>query len=880
MSLWLSDDSLLHAFLESASYPVLILGGDAGPDSGEIVRANAHAVAFFGLEGGGPSATTLSRHLGHALFGDIQRRCRPSVSLLRSWRDESLVAVLATASRGDRPLWVITIPERTPPRNPLDVAESELIDALPVATIVHRDGMPLQVNSAAVSLAGGIASEFLARGHIFGFLPHDVPRTFARGADFEGACFTQGGERRSASFRQSPLESNGRKLSLLSVSPGSASSDAFRTEGLLREAIDNLSDTFILYDSEDRVVLTNRRFHQAFPFLPEQDAIVGMTMREVVSGSVRAGSVTDPTYDPEHAEEWIDSFLARRTAMPIYLEEDRWPDGRWDLVKDQRLSSGAFVSVRTDITDRKRAEIALRHHELTLESELAERTKHLEAVLTNMAQGVIVLDPDLRVVLTNPGLHEIIGYPPELGQRGTHVGELIRDRIRKGIVLPGEEEIDLDEEGLIERRLEAYRQLKRETYAQWYPSGRLIETRRQKLADGSIICTFTDITEQAEAEAELTRQREALYQSEKLSALGMLLAGVAHELNNPLSVVLGQSSMLEDRLKDAKLQDRARRARIAAERCIKIVKTFLAMARGEPGLRRDLEVNAIVRQAVEIAGYQVDGMGVTTVKRLADALPAIEGDPDQITQVVVNLMLNAAQAMSEEAGRRVLTVETGHLAESRQVEIVVSDTGPGVPADLRRRIFDPFFTTKPMGVGTGIGLAMCHGMVAAHGGTITVEDAVGGGACFRVRLPTVLSPAQEEEAAGTTGETGMSTGRILIVDDEAEIAEIAAAFLRRCGFEPVTTSAGRTALEILEDGGIDAVLCDLRMPDLDGPAIWAEIEKRWPALRSRVIFATGDMLSERNLRFLERTGCPCLEKPFTPEDLCRLVRDCLTEPVA
>jgi len=345
-------------------------------------------------------------------------------------------------------------------------------------------------------------------------------------------------------------------------------------------------------------------------------------------------------------------------------------------------------------------------------------------------------------------------------------------------------------------------------------------------------------------------------------------------------VVLGQSSMLEEKIEDEKLQDRARRARIAAERCIKIVKTFLAMARGEPGLRRDLDVNAIVRQAVEIAGYQVDSLGVTTVSRLADAVPAIEGDPDQLTQVVVNLMLNASQAMSEQSGSRVLTVETGYLAASRLVEIAVSDTGPGVPADLHRRIFDPFFTTKPMGVGTGIGLAMCHGMVSAHGGTITVEDAPGGGACFRVRLPTVPAPQSKVEEAARDGDRDQPAARVLIVDDEAEITEIAAAFLRRCGFEPVATSAGRTALEILEGGGIDAIVCDLRMPDMDGPAIWAAIEQRWPALRSRVIFATGDMLSERNLRFLETTGCPCLEKPFTPEQLCRLVTQCLAEPVA
>lgn len=881
MSVHANTDGLISAYLHAVPYPAVVLSGEGGPDSGQVLAANAAARGVLCAGGETAPFGTLSEELGAPLFGESHRRPRSAVSLQRSWKGMPVVAIHVTGSRGDRPIWLVTAQQDEMVRHNLRGTEKELIDALPVATIVHRCGILLHANPMAISLLGGSLGEFLARGHIFGSLPHDLPMTMVRGTGVDGAIFTMDGERRLVRFRQSPMETGEGTVSLLTIEPQDLSGGVYRTEGLLREAIDNLSDTFILYDADSRVVLTNRRFHEAFPFLPAQDAIVGMTMREIVTANVMEGSVTDPTYDAEHAEEWIDSFLARREAMPIYMEEDRWPDGRWDLVKDQRLASGGFVSVRTDITDRKRAEIALRHHELSLESELAERTKHLEAVLTNMAQGVIVLDPDLRVVLTNPGLHEIIGYPPELGQRGTHVGELIRDRIRKGIVLPGEEELDLTEDELVEKRLKAYRELKRERYAQYYPSGRLIETRRMKLIDGSIICTFTDITEQAEAEAELTRQREALYQSEKLSALGMLLAGVAHELNNPLSVVLGQSSMLEEQITDSRLQDRARRARIAAERCIKIVKTFLAMARGEPGLRRDIDVNALVRQAIDVAGYQLEGMGVSLISRQADALPLIEGDPDQLTQVIVNLMLNASQAMQEQEEDRVLTIETSYVEAPRMVEVTVSDTGPGVPDELRRRIFDPFFTTKPQGVGTGIGLAMSHGMVSAHGGTITVEDAPIRGACFRVRLPTIApaKPREDGPAAGTA-KTTQRRARVLIVDDEVEITEIVAAFLRNCGFDPVTTSEGRKALEILEAGGIDVVICDLRMPDMDGPAIWAEIEKRWPHLTTRVIFATGDMLAERNMRFLERAGCPCLEKPFTPEQVCRLVMDCLAEDEA
>jgi signal transduction histidine kinase/CheY-like chemotaxis protein len=512
--------------------------------------------------------------------------------------------------------------------------------------------------------------------------------------------------------------------------------------------------------------------------------------------------------------------------------------------------------------------------EARLRHELAERTRHLEAVLGNIAQGIIILDPDLRVVLTNDGLHDLVGYPRALGKPGTHVEALIRDRLEHGLYLPGEKEQGLDVDEIVAYRLQAYRDLKRESYRHPFPNDRLVEINREKLADGSIVCTFTDVTDQVKAEEEMARQRRALYEQEKLSALGMLLAGIAHELNNPLSVVLGQTSLIEETASDPKLRERAARVRTAAERCAKVVKTFLAIARESPPERTNLSLNALVEQGLELVGYQLRRNQVEVESVLTPDLPEAVGDPAQIGQVVINLLINACQAMEKVAGARRLDIRTSASRGGGEVELEITDTGPGIPAPLKSRIFDPFFTTKPVGTGTGIGLAFSHGVVTAHGGTISVDEAEGGGARFVIRLPrlhgALAGPDQSDPDPRTT-----PAARVLVVDDEPGIGEIVVDFLRSGGLEAEAVTSGEDALDRLENGTFDAVICDLRMPGLDGSALYHEVGRRRPELLERFIFATGDQFSETTRRFLMASGRPCLDKPLLPEQVLRIVTSVL-----
>ncbi|MGF1609671.1 MAG: PAS-domain containing protein [Kiloniellales bacterium] len=771
-----------------------------------------------------------------------------------------------------------------PPVPPDAAPAARLLDAVTAGLLVHREFRPLYANAAAAKLLGlASAEEVLAEPTLLRFVPmsnlqaamarHDealakqepIPPFITHGVTAQGSLFW-------AEVSETALQWDGEAAVALTFVDASDHARARKSEILLREAVDNLFDSFILYDADDRVVLTNRRFHEIFPFLPPQNEITGATMVDLVRSAVEAGSVTDPTLRENNKEEWIARFIAERHNKPLSLSEDAWPDGRWDLVKEQRLASGGFVSVRTDITDRKRGEFALKDQEVKLTQALAERTKHLEAVLANIAQGVIVLDPDLRVVLTNPGLHEIVGYSRELGKPGTHVEALIRDRLEHGLFLPGEKESGQDIETIVARRLQAYRDLTRETFQHPFPNGREVEVRREKLPDGSIICTFTDVTERVAVERELRQQREALYQREKLSALGMLLAGVAHELNNPLSVVLGQAALMESLGTDRAQRERAGRIRKAAERCAKIIKTFLAMARGAPASRTVVRLNDQIEQALELVDYQLRHNDIAVVRKLAPELPEVTGDPDQLNQVVTNLLINAIQAMEDSAVPRRITIGTASAEDGTEVELQVCDSGPGVPEEVRRQVFDPFFTTKPAGVGTGVGLSVCHAMVSAHGGSIVVDEAPGGGARFRVRLPRA-QPAAPAGAEPKHEAVAARPGRVLVVDDEPEICDTVAEFLEVTGLEVEAVTTAEEALERLTAIDYDVVVCDLRMPGMDGRSLYEEAGRMRPALRMRFIFATGDLLTDSSRRFLQDCGRPCLEKPLMPEQVRRLVAE-------
>jgi signal transduction histidine kinase len=376
-----------------------------------------------------------------------------------------------------------------------------------------------------------------------------------------------------------------------------------------------------------------------------------------------------------------------------------------------------------------------------------------------------------------------------------------------------------------------------------------------------------DITDRKQAEAELARSRDALVQSEKLAALGALLAGVSHELNNPLAAIVGQAEMLAEDAEGTVFETRARRIGAAAERCALIVQTFLAMARQRERQPVLLGINDIISSALELTDYTLRTAGVAVRVNFGTALPPVEGDRDQLHQVLVNLIVNAQQAMEKgQAFEKVLTIRSS-LSEAGRIRIDVTDSGPGISEAVRHRIFEPFFTTKrqSIGGGTGIGLSFSQGIVEAHGGKISVEPSRRG-AHFRVELPAAAGEAliiAPQEEMAIIPDVVPARRRCLIVEDEPDVADTLRELVEREGFDVTVAGDGAEALFVLDRGEFDVLLSDLRMPSLNGPELYARLIETKPELVKHMGFVTGDTMGDSMGEFARSSNRPVLEKPFT-----------------
>src|SRR6266850_378762 len=371
----------------------------------------------------------------------------------------------------------------------------------------------------------------------------------------------------------------------------------------------------------------------------------------------------------------------------------------------------------------------------------------------------------------------------------------------------------------------------------------------------------------------VVERTQRLLQSEKIATMGSLLAGVAHELNNPLAVVLGQSHLLAESVQEPRIVARAGKIKAAADRCVRIVRNFLALARQQAPARGQVLVNDVVRAAVELLAYEMRTDNVDVSLDLAEDLPILWADGHQLHQVLVNIMTNAHHALRGcPAARRRLSIATRSVHATQQVQLEIADTGPGIPAEVRAKIFEPFFTTKPAGQGTGLGLSLCRGIIEEHGGAITVVSELGLGSTFAITLPVVPPPAGADEPDGAEAPAPVGAKRILVVDDEREVAEVLAEALARDGHTVEIASNGAEALRQLERCRYDLVVSDTKMPVMDGMELYRELERRFPELGKRIIFVTGDVLDADKQRFLESSGTPFLAKPFDPAEVRRLVR--------
>jgi len=381
--------------------------------------------------------------------------------------------------------------------------------------------------------------------------------------------------------------------------------------------------------------------------------------------------------------------------------------------------------------------------------------------------------------------------------------------------------------------------------------------RMEGAEDEAAVLSFEDHTEKRHLQ-------DQLIQSEKMSAIGQLIAGIAHDLNNPLASVVGFSDFLaESGDVPPALAEPLRVIRQEAERAATIVKNLLSFARRQEGERLPQQLQPLLESVLALLRNEMMALKVETTLVVEPHIPDIEMNPNQIKQVFVNLLTNAAQAIASTGRGGHITVTAKRWLDG--VAVSVADDGPGITDDLLPRVFEPFFTTKTEGEGTGLGLSICQGIVKEHGGRITLESSVGVGATFTVELLSGSRPQRPSQPVAVPATSGAL--RVLVVDDEPHILHYMRATLESWGHTVEVASDGTEAVERALVIPFDVIICDLRMPRLGGREMYNNLARQYPDIARKVIFATGDTVRGDTLQFLEQLGRPFLHKPFTLAEL-------------
>ncbi len=378
----------------------------------------------------------------------------------------------------------------------------------------------------------------------------------------------------------------------------------------------------------------------------------------------------------------------------------------------------------------------------------------------------------------------------------------------------------------------------------------------------------------------LRRVEKSLAQTERLSSLVEVVAGVAHELNNPLSSVLGYAELcLANPSAPTTARDLERIVE-SARRCQRIVQNLLSFSRQHTPETKRQNLNACVVKVLELKSYHLRSSGIEVEVDLDPALPEASFDFHQMEQVLLNLINNAEQAIGAADRQGRIAVRTRRAAGEVRVEI--EDDGPGVPPSVRHRIFDPFFTTKEPGQGTGLGLSVSYGILQEHGGRLELlPDRPGRGACFVIGLPRGVeeaspAPASEDAGASVRSGTPLHGRRILVADDEPQLLELFARVLEGDGAEVTVARDGEEAWEKIREREFDLIVADVRMPALDGRALYERVVSERPEMIRRFVFSTGDLVRQETLRFLESQRNPILAKPLDADGIRRVLAEALS----
>ena len=614
---------------------------------------------------------------------------------------------------------------------------------------------------------------------------------------------------------------------------------------LLAIALDSIGDPVLIHDKDFRLLRANQAAADRLGI--HRAALHGRPMNAVLArngdGWKECPYCEDIAGSGEEIDHWFGGYLHASTSN---FHE---PVGR----------SVATVHVLRDVTGKRQTEEKYR------------------ALFENVQEGVFISTPDGRFLDFNDAFLRITGYENRADLMSTGALSIFvdpQDRRRLQEELKSKGAVR-DFEFRIRRRDGAVRVVSESSIATRDTSGEVL------FYQGFLL----DVTERSQAEQELRRRneeltrlheetqlayenlrraQEQLLQSEKMAAVGQLISGVAHELNNPLTAILGYSQLLADEAQtsenSAQYVDRLYRQ---AQRTHRIVQNLLSFARQRPPERCPISLAQVLEDTLVLREYELRLNNITVHREVAAGLPRTFADPHQLQQVVLNILNNAVDAILERDRRGDIWIRA--WIEDATVRMEFTDSGPGVSDPSR--VFDPFYTTKPVGKGTGLGLSICYGLIKEHGGDITVRNAPLRGACFTITLPALpadpITTPDARPAAATA-----NFGALLLVDDEETVLDLEAEVLRGHCTVIHTARSGHEAIAQLEAHRVDAVITDLKMPgEVSGEELYEWVVRHLPDIAHRVVFTVSDADDQRVRALLRRSGCAHLQKPFRLQDL-------------
>jgi PAS domain S-box-containing protein len=665
---------------------------------------------------------------------------------------------------------------------------------------------------------------------------------------------------------------------LTRLSPGTG-------EDLLHAFLEHIPDGVYFKDRDSRFVRVSR----------------SMATRFGLSDPAEAINKTDfDMFSKEHAElAFADEQEIVRTGRPIVEKEEKetWPDGResWVLTTKLPLVDGngeviGTMGISRDITERKRMERELEEHRLHLETQVAARTAELalanellqqdadelrqshrllQSIMEGVNEVIFVKDLQGRYVMINAPGAQMIGHSVAEVIGKTDF-EIVPAETAKAATATDAQVLHTGETHTYEVAVpfpSGVRTFLATKSPHFGPSGEII----------GLVGVSLDVTDRRQLE-------QQIQQAQKMEAIGTLSGGIAHDFNNILTVIKGYTGLLLEGTQDPRQLALVQHIDQAADRASSLTRQLLAYSRRQVLQPKIINLNSLVMNLNKML-QRLIGEDIQMRTVAASNLGSVKADPGQIEQVIMNLAVNARDAMPE-GGKLILETTNIVLDEiyaqkhpgtlaGRYVMLAVSDTGVGMDVETRSRIFEPFFTTKGIGRGTGLGLSMVYGIVKQSGGSIEVYSELGQGTTFKIYLPRIEEPAELLAAKESLADRLQGSETILLVEDDAQVRDLAASILTSCGYIVLSADSAHAVISECEqyDGDIHLLLTDVVMPGSGGREIALQVRARRPF--TKVLYMSGYTTNAIIHHGVLDPGTHFLQKPFTPATLSAKVREVL-----